>query len=62
MKHFWRKVAQEGKGFRSKWYLREVKFIYSLWTQSLTIDYGKCISPEVNTKEFINVGGMIGMK
>lgn len=30
MKHFWGKVTQEGKGFRGKGDLHEVKFVYSL--------------------------------
>lgn len=59
--NFWRKVAQERKGFRSKTGLHEVKFVYSLWTQRPTVDHDIYISPEVNTK-FINVGGMISMK
>lgn len=48
--------------FGSRTDLQKVKFACSLQIQSLTIDSDICVSLEVNTKEFINVGGMIGMK
>lgn len=60
--NFWRKVAEKGKLFRSKTDLYKVKFTFSLGTQSLRVDSDICVSPEANTEEFINVGGMIGMK
>lgn len=60
--NLWRKVTEKGKLIRSKTDLYKVQFTCSLWTQSLRVDSDICVRPEVNTKEFINVGGMIGMK
>lgn len=60
--NFWRKAFEKGKLLRSKTDLHKVNFTCLLWTQSLRVDSDICVSPEVNTKEFINVGGMIGMK